>query len=125
MSFVKDMDYGKVKAASVASRPQILRWRADNSTYNPTEIIRIEIPTSSNNIHLFGKDSFIEDKLNISAIAGNTAISKIDGNCFSLFSRMRVSHGSNVVEDTQNCRCLWHVINDIQKVNDARGSLNY
>ena len=121
MSFVKDMDYGKVKAASVASRPQILRWRADNSTYNPTEIIRIEIPTSSNNIHLFGKDSFIEGKLNIPLIAANAAVSEVDGNVFSLFSRMRVSHGSNVVEDTQNCGRLWHVLNDIQKVNDARG----
>lgn len=121
MSFVKEMDYGKVKSASVASRPQILRWRADNSTYNPTEIIRIEIPTSSNNIHLFGKDSFIEGKFNVPLLAGNAAAGEIDGNCYSLFSRMRISHGSNVVEDVQNCGRLWHVLNDIQKVNDARG----
>lgn len=121
MSFVKDMNYGAVKSASVASRPQILRWRADNSTYNPTEIIRIEIPTSSNNIHLFGKDSFIEGKLNIPINAAVVnAGGEVDGNCFSFFSRMRISHGSNVVEDTQNCGRLWHVINDIQKVNDAR-----
>lgn len=122
MSFVRDMDYSKVKPASVASRPQILRWRADNSTYNPTEIIRIEIPTSSNNIHLFGKDSFIEGKLNIpvnAPLAGSGG--EIDGNVYSFFSRMRISHGSNVVEDTQNCGRLWHVLNDIQKVNDARG----
>ena len=121
MSFVKDMDYGKVKSASVASRPQILRWRADNSVYNPTEIIRIEIPTSSNNIHLFGKDSFLEGKLNIPANAALAGCGgEVDGNVFSMFSRMRISHGSNVVEDTQNCGRLWHVINDIQKVNDAR-----
>jgi len=122
MSFVKDMNYGQVKPASVASRPQILRWRADNSTYNPTEIIRIEIPTSSNNIHLFGKDSFIEGKLNIPAYAGaaNTG-GEVDGNCYSFFNRMRISHGSNVVEDCQQAGRIWHVLNDIQKVNDARG----
>lgn len=121
MSFVKDLDYGRVKPASVASRPQILRWRADNSTYNPTEIIRIEIPTSSNNIHLFGKDSFIEGKLNLPVIgAVGNAGGMVDGNCYSFFSRMRISHGSNVVEDQQNCGRLWHVINDIQKVNDSR-----
>ena len=121
MSFVKELNYGAVKPASVASRPQILRWRADNSTYNPTEIIRIEIPTSSNNIHLFGKDSFIEGKINMPAfVIGNTG-GELDGSVYSLFSRMRISHGSNVVEDVQNCGRLWHVLNDIQKVNDSRG----
>ena len=33
----------------------------------------------------------------------------MDENCYSFFSRMRISHGSNVVEDTQNCGRLWQL----------------
>ncbi len=55
------------------------------------------------------------------AFGGGNTGGELDGNVVSLFSRTRISHGRNVVEDTQQCGRLWHVLNDIQKVNDARG----
>lgn len=113
MSFVNQLNYSSIKPSSVPSRPQILRWRADNQSYSPSEIIRIEIPTSATTMHLFPHDSFIEAKFNITLGATNPA--SVDGNCYSLFSRFRVWHGSQLLEDQQNCGRLWHVINDIQR----------
>lgn len=109
---VNQMNYASMKPSSVASRPQILRWRADNQSYGVSETIRIEIPTSAFGHHLFPHDSFIEAKFTCDIA---TQAATIDGNCYSLFSRFRVWHGSQLLEDQQNCGRLWHVLNDIQR----------
>jgi hypothetical protein len=115
MSFPKELDYGKMKPASVASRPVIQRFRADLQSYAPTQVIRIEIPTSARTTHLFPSDCFLEGKLNVNVDSANTTSITVDGNVYSLFRRMSIFHGSNLLETQYYCGKLWHVLNDCQR----------
>lgn len=112
MSFPKELDYARQKPASVASRPVIQRFRADLQSYAPTEVIRIEIPTSATTTHLFPSDCFLEGSLKLTVATQPTTI---DGNVFSLFRRLSVYHGSNLLEPLNYCGKLWHVLNDCQR----------
>jgi len=115
--FVKEMNYGSLKPNSVAARPQILRLKSDNQSYVAGDVIRIEIPTKVAGMHLFPQDSYIEGKV---TFITTTQAATVDGNVYSCFKSIRVIHGSNVVEHCLNVGNLWHVINDIQRGNDAR-----
>ncbi len=112
MSFPRELDYARQKPASVSSRPVIQRFRADLTDYAPTQVIRIEIPTSGRTTHLFPSDCFLEGKLKVTSDV-NTA--SIDGNIYSAFRRLSVYHGSNLLETQYYCGKLWHVLNDCQR----------
>jgi hypothetical protein len=116
MSFPRELDYARQKPASVASRPVIQRFRADLTDYSPTQVIRIEIPTSGRTTHLFPSDCFLEGKLKFSLTAGGTlAPAAIDGNIYSAFRRLSIYHGSNLLETQYYAGKLWHVLNDCQR----------
>jgi hypothetical protein len=80
MSFPKELDYARQKPASVSSRPVIQRYRADLQSYAPTQVIRIEIPTSGRTTHLFPSDSFLEGKLVVVMPNVATGRLSLDGN---------------------------------------------
>lgn len=115
MSFPKELDYAKLKPASVSSRPVIQRFRADLQSYAPTQVVRIEIPTASRTTHLFPSDCFLEGKLVITQPNVTTGLLAIDGNVYSLFRRLSIYHGSNLLETQYYCGKLWHVLNDCQR----------
>lgn len=108
---------------SASGKPSINRFRSDNSTYSGGDTIRIEIPCGRKGQYLFPKDSFIELKVRVNSgnAGANTANSSIyiDGSCLSLFSRMRIMHGSNVLEDTLYCNKLWNALYDLQ-INETK-----
>jgi hypothetical protein len=79
MSFPKELDYSRQKPASVSSRPVIQRFRADLTDYAPTQVIRIEIPTSGRTTHLFPSDCFLEGKLKVTSDVNTVSI---DGNIY-------------------------------------------
>jgi len=121
MSLPKELNLASNKPMASSGRPQILRFRSDNSSYTANDTIRIEIPTSRQGQYLFPSDSFLEFKLKVNASGGAAAGTTnylLDQSIYSLFNRIRVLHGSTVLEDTLYCNRLWTSIYDIQ-VNEA------
>jgi hypothetical protein len=121
MSFPSELNLGSNKPMSASGKPSINRYRSDNSTYQGSDVVRIEVPTGRKGQMLFPKDSFLELKIRINATNGLTANSSIylDQSIYSIFSRMRIFHGSNVVEDTLYCNKLWTSIFDLQ-INEVK-----
>ena len=124
MSFPKDLNLGSNKPIAVSGKPSINRYRSDNSSYQGGDVIKLEIPCGRNGQYLYTSDSFLEFRIKINQT--NTAVANsstyIDGSVYSLFSRMRILHGSSVVEDTLYCNKLWNAIYDLQvNENERRG----
>ena len=124
MSFPKDLNLSSNKPIAIASKPSINRYRSDNSSYQSGDVIKIEIPTGRQGQYLYTKDSFLELRIKVNQT--NTAVAAsatyIDGSVYSIFSRMRILHGSSVVEDTLYCNKLWTAIYDLQvNENERRG----
>ena len=121
MSLPKELNLGSNKPLSSSARPNILRFRSDNSSYQAGDTIRIEIPTNRQGQYLFPNDSFLEFKVKINASGGNgigTTNFYLDQSIYSIFNRLRVIHGSTVLEDTLYVNRLWTVLYDIQ-INES------
>ena len=116
MALVKSLNYNVNKPLASNGTPEILRFRSDNSTYNSGDIIRIEIPTGRQGMHLFPQDSYIEAQVTVNCTT-NTAASYVylDGSVYSFFRRLRVLHGSNVIEDSLYSNRLWNALYDMQR----------
>ena len=123
MALVKSLNYASNKPISASGKPEILRFRSDNSTYNSGDVIRIEIPTGRQGQHLFPQDSYIEAKVSVQWTNGTSATGiYLDGCAYSFFRRLRVLHGSNVIEDTLYSNRLWNAIYDVQRnASERRG----
>ena len=121
MSFPSELKLGSNKPMSASGKPSINRYRSDNSEYRGGDVVRIEIPTGRKGQYLFPKDSFIELKIKVNASNGVTANSSIycDGSIYSCISRLRLYHGSNVIEDTLYCNKLWTALFDLQ-INETK-----
>jgi hypothetical protein len=123
MSVPKELNYASNKPVAGMGKPEILRFRSDNSNYNGGDIIRIEIPTGRQGMHLFPHNTYIEAKLQLNTTSTATASPiYIDQSIYSLFYRMRVLHGTEVLEDTLYCSRLWNTLYDIQRSRDKRKS---
>jgi hypothetical protein len=120
-SLPSNLALGSNKPMASAGKPYINRYRSDNSTYGAGDVIRIELSCGRQGQYLFPKDSFIEAKikLNFTTTAASVGYASIDQSCYSLFNRMRIIHGSNVVEDTLYCNRLWTSLYDLQ-VNENK-----
>ena len=121
MSLPKELNFASNKPMATSARPQILRYRSDNSTYGAGDVINIEIPTGRQGQMLFPNDSFIEFKLKVNATGGTAAGTTswfLDQSIYSLFSRMTVMHGSNTQENTLFANRVWTTLYDIQ-VNES------
>ena len=123
MSFPSELNLGSNKPMSASGKPSINRYRSDNSEYRGGDTIRIEIPCGRKGQYLFPKDSFIELKIKITAgnAGANTANSSayIDQSIYAIFNRIRIFHGSNVVEDCLYVNKLWTALYDIQ-INESK-----
>ena len=96
------LNLGNNKPLSEGGKPFINRYRSDNNSYSAGDTIRIEIPCGRSGQFLFPNDSFIEARLKVNCSNGATAAGGcfIDSTVFSIFNRMRIIHGSTVLEDT-------------------------
>ena len=109
------LNLGSNKPLSSGGRPLINRYRSDNSSYTGGDTIRVEIPCGRKGQFLFPTDSFLEGRLKVNCSNGATVGSCfIDANIYSIFQRMRILHGSVVLEDTLHCNRLWNVLYDVQ-----------
>lgn len=123
----KELNLASNKPMSANGKPYINRFRSDNSTYTggsgSGDVIRIEIPTGRQGSYLFPKDSFLEAKVSLTVV--DSTASKdyyIDQCIYSLFNRIRVFHGSTVLEDTAYVSKIWNALYDIQiNENERRG----
>lgn len=126
MSLPKELNLGSNKPMAASSRPQILRFRSDNSSYTVTntggDTIRIEIPTNRQGHYIFPQESFLEFKIRTNmtfdVAANGDLYSYLDGCGWSPFSRLRVLQGSTVLEDCLYVNRLWTALYDVQ-VNEA------
>ena len=107
------------KAPAAPASPLITRYRSDNSSYTPGDILRIEIPTGGRGQYLLPNDSFLSfDYVSThTATAGNL---RLDGSVYSMFRRARVIHGSTTLVDTQNCGRLFSCLRDAMVPSSAR-----
>ena len=121
MSFPSELNLGSNKPMSASGKPSINRYRSDNSDYRGGDTIRIEVPCGRKGQYLFPKDSFLELKIKVNAQNGATANSAIyiDQSIYAIFNRIRIFHGSNVVEDCLYVNKLWTALYDIQ-INEAK-----
>ena len=128
MSFPKELNLDSNKPMAASGKPSINRYRADNSSYQGGDVIRIEIPCGRNGQYLFAMDSFIEARIKanytcVASVGGTTAPNSelfIDQSVYSLFNRMRVIHGSTVIEDTLYTNRLWTCLYDLQVIEVER-----
>ena len=120
-----DFNLSSNKPMSAAGVAMINRYRSDNSTYasngSSQDTVRIEISCGRNGQYLFPRDSFLEGKLSVSA-TDTTASQQyvIDQSVYSLFNRIKVMHGSNVLEDYLYANRVWTSIFDLQVTESAR-----
>ena len=126
MSFPTELNYSSNKPISASGKPMIARFRSDNSTYNNGDVIRIEIPTGRRGQHLFPKSSFLEGQLLVTTKSNgtNNEACYIDQSIFALFNRLRVIHGSTVIEDYLYCNKVWTSILDLQYNESERRGLS-
>jgi len=121
MALVKSLNYASNKPISASGKPEILRFRSDNGEYKSGDTIRIEIPTGRQGQHLFPQDSYIEAALTVNCTTVTAASSVfVDGSAYSFFRRIRVLHGSNVLEDTLYSNRLWNALYDVQRNESER-----
>ena len=122
MSFPRELNLGSNRPMAAAGKPSINRYRADNSSYQGGDIIRIEIPCGRNGQYLFPMDSVLEARIKanytcVASAGGSTTPNSelfIDQSVYSLFNRMRIIHGSTVIEDTLYTNRLWTCLYDVQ-----------
>jgi len=121
MSFPKSLNYAVNKQMSGAGRPEILRYRSQNASYQSGDKITIEIPTGRSGMHLFAANSYIEAKIIVNVNRKKEALKfNIDQNIYSIFKNIRVLHGTSQLEQYSSCNRLWNCIYDLQRNKSER-----
>jgi hypothetical protein len=106
------------KVALVDMSPFSHKIRSTNTSYNPRDMIRINIPTGGNNgAKLHGSDSYFSfDFTPIFTIAGGAM--SLDGCAYSFFKNARLINGSNNISTLRNANRAWNMLYDVS-VNSA------
>jgi hypothetical protein len=89
------------------------------SSFSPNETITINIPTS-NNQALIPSESYLKGTLNLSCSTANaTAATFESAGVHGFIQRIRVFHGSNLLEDIDNYAQLAKILYDFQAPDDT------
>ena len=89
------------------------------SNYNPSETITINIPTR-NNTALIPSESYLRGTLNLSCATANATAATFEScGVHGFFQRIRVFHGSNLLEDIDNYAQLAKILYDFQAPDDT------
>ena len=121
MSLPVQLNLAQTKPLGAVSKPSINRYRADNSSYSGGDVIRIEVNTGRKGQMLMPHDSFLEARISVNGQAGAAGGNIfVDGTVFSIFNRLRVIHGSTVLEDTLYVNRLWNALYDVQASESER-----
>lgn len=109
----------KVESAPARRYLTQIQPQGGTGTYNPGDTITINIPTR-NNTALIPSESYLRGSLNLSCATANatTAVFESAG-LHGLIQRIRVFHGSNLLEDIDNYAQLAKVLYDFQASDDC------
>jgi hypothetical protein len=101
------------KVALVDMLPFTHHITSTNTTYNPRDMIRINIPNGSNNgSKLHGSDSnFSFDFTPVFTTSTGTV--SLDATCYSFFRNARLTNGSNIISNLRNANRIWNALYDV------------
>ena len=112
--------YGQ-RPAAVLARKVALVSQANNVTYNPGGLIRVEIPTSPGTFLVCGtttlKFNLDITSLTGAAIAAGQAQGILDPCASSLIERIRIYSGSSLIEDIGGYNKIFNLMSDVTKNN--------
>ena len=120
----KQLKYGS-KVESAAAKSSRVNIAPNNGTgpYNLGDTMIINIPTRQNLV-LVPDQSYLKFTVLAMTSAADTTV-RWDGSAHSIIQRIRIYHGSNLIEDIDNYGLLAKMLFDIQVPSDAcYGKLN-
>ena len=121
----KNLKYGsKVEASPARSFRSNIAPQNGTGNYNLSDQIIINIPTRANLV-LCPSESYLKFNLKVTG-AGNDNVIRFDScGAHGLIQRIRIYHGSNLLEDIDNYGMLAKILYDLQQPTDATyGKLN-
>jgi hypothetical protein len=110
------------KVALVDMTPFSHKIRSTNTSYNPRDMIRINIPTGGNNgAKLHGSDSYFSFDFTPTFTIGGGIVS-LDGCGYSFFKNARLINGSNNISTLRNANRAWNMLYDVSVNSSDRES---
>lgn len=121
----KNLKYGsKVESAPSRSYRTNIAPQNGTGTYNLGDTIIVNIPTRSNLV-LAPAESYLKFNVNVTSSAANSRFRWDSCGAHGIFQRIRIFHGSNLLQDIDNYGLLAKMLFDIQQPTDAcYGKLN-
>ena len=115
----KNLKYGS-KVESAVARSSRVNIAPQNGTgdYKLADTIILNIPTR-NNLVLAPTESYLKFKLTVTALANNNVFRWDSCGAHGLIQRIRIFHGSNLLQDIDNYGLLAKILFDLQQPTDA------
>jgi hypothetical protein len=115
----KNLKYGsKVESAVARSSRVNIAPQNGTSTYRLGDTIILNIPTR-NNLVLAPTESYLKFNIAVTSQANNNAFRWDSCGAHGLIQRIRVFHGSNLLQDIDNYGLLAKILFDLQQPTDA------
>jgi hypothetical protein len=121
MSLSDSLVYAPKPSAVSSSKARWNQPSYNKSTYNPGEVVMINIPTGRRGSFLNTRMSYLKFKVtNTGTDAGHTIAA--DYNIASIFSRLELYHGSNLLEQIHEYGLLVNLWHDMTGSSAAHGT---
>lgn len=116
----KNLKYGnKVESSSCRSYRSNIVPQNGTGNYSLNDVITVNIPTRANLV-MASTDSYLKFNFKYKNTSGADASARWDsGGAHGLIQRIRIFHGSNLLEDIDNYNLLAKTLYDIQMPTDA------
>lgn len=119
MSIPQNLRYqSKVESAPARRYLTQIQPQGGTGTYNPGDTITINIPTRANTA-LIPSESYLRGQFNLIASGASTSSCLESCGWHQFIQRVRVFHGSNLLEDIDNYGQLAKILYDYQAPEDA------
>jgi hypothetical protein len=115
----KNLNYGnKVESASCKSYRSNIVPQNGTGNYGLNDVITINIPTRANLV-MASTDSYLKFKMIFTSSGADVSARWDSCGAHGLIQRIRIFHGSNLIEDIDNYGLLAKMLYDIQMPTDA------
>jgi hypothetical protein len=108
----------KVESASARRYTTQIQPQGGTGNYNPSDTITINLPTRSNTA-LIPSESYLKGNFNLIATTASTSSCLESCGWHQFIQRIRVFHGSNLLEDIDNYGQLAKILYDFQVPDDT------
>jgi hypothetical protein len=121
----KNLKYGsKIESAPSRSYRTNIAPQNGTGTYNLGDTIIVNIPTRSNLV-LAPAESYLKFNVNVTSSTANSRFRWDSCGAHGIFQRIRIFHGSNLLQDIDNYGLLAKMLFDLQQPTDScYGKLN-